>query len=428
MPKLTIEAYSDTENDPFDRQKRIDWWRQDALSSARVMVIGAGAIGNETLKNLALLGVGTIFIADFDEISRSNLSRTVLFRTDDVGKRKAEVAAERTKDLSPAGTSVDWYHGDVVWGLGVGVFRQFDVVLGCVDNVETRFKVNRLCWLAETPWIDSGIDSLAGHVAVYVPGSSACYECGASPQQILAARIRYSCDDFKRSLQEKRRAPTVQISSAIASALQVQEAVKLLCGHPVAAGKKLVFNGARNDFDIVGLTLNPACDVHAGYAITRTPLRNTESVQRFLEYASTIVGDGAVLDLSAEQFKFVQNASCRNCRVEVPLNRAAFRIFDFESICKACRDHGIPETSSDDVPTTMRTLSRLSLDAEPDVLALSLDDLGVPAGHVLAVTGVGGAEAFLELGGDIAPLLKSIGVRLHGGLPNQHLTNYAGAR
>jgi hypothetical protein len=130
------------------------------------------------------------------------------------------------------------------------------------------------------------------------------------------------------------------------------------------------------------------------------------------------VGDGAVLDLSAEQFKFVQGAACRTCKVEIPLNRAAFRVFDYESVCDACRDHDRPSVLADDVPTTMRTLSRLSLSAEADVLALSLDDLGVPAGHVVAVTGENGMEAFLELGGDFAPLLKSIGVRTHTGSPN----------
>jgi adenylyltransferase/sulfurtransferase len=290
------------------------------------------------------------------------------------------------------------------------VFRQFDVVLGCVDNVETRFKVNRLCWLAETPWIDAGIDSLAGHVAVYVPGSSACYECGASPQQVVAARVRYSCDYFKLSLQEKRLAPTVQISSAIASALQVQEAVKLLCGLPVAAGKKIIFNGVRNDFDVVGLTLNPTCDVHAGYSITSTPMSNTLTVQEFIEHASALVGDSASFDLSAEQFTFVQSAACRHCGVEIPLNRADFRIFAYESVCPECREH-VAAASQDDVPTTKRTLSIFSLAAAPDVLGLSLSDLGVPAGHVLAVTGIDGIPAFLELTGDLLPLFKSIGVR-----------------
>ncbi len=134
------------------------------------MVIGAGATGNETLKNLALLGVKNIFIADFDTISVSNLSRTVLFRKSDIGKKKAQVAAERTNELCLAeDVKIDWFDGDVVWELGTGIYRYVDLVLGCLDNVETRFEVNKQCWLANTPWIDTGINQLGIHVTVFVP-------------------------------------------------------------------------------------------------------------------------------------------------------------------------------------------------------------------------------------------------------------------
>ena len=80
MGNFKINSILDSEDNPFDRQERIDWWSQEKLKEAKVMVVGAGAIGNETLKNLALLGLGNIFIVDFDVISTSNLSRTVLFR------------------------------------------------------------------------------------------------------------------------------------------------------------------------------------------------------------------------------------------------------------------------------------------------------------------------------------------------------------
>lgn len=413
MTRIRIGGCVDTDTDPFDRQKRIDWWRQDALASARVMVVGAGAIGNETLKNLALLGVGNIFIADFDEIARSNLSRTVLFRSGDVGQRKAEVAARRTIDLSPVAARVESYTGDVVWTLGVGVFRQFDIVLGCVDNVETRFRLNRMCWLAETPWIDTGIDSLAGHVAVYVPGVSACYECGASPQQALAARVRYSCDDFKRTLVQLQLVPTVQVSAAIAAAIQVQEAVKFLCGRATAAGKKLVFNGTLNSFDTFGLPANPKCDAHAVYTVTSAPLSSSTTVKELLEYAVPILGPRPFLDLSAEHFKYVESARCRLCGGVIMLNRPNFRINDYEAACARCRRGSAQQPrEADDLPTMMTAVSRVSLRSGSQLLARSLGSLGVPYGHVLAVSSEDESEvAFLELSRDLPPLLKTLGTR-----------------
>src|SRR3989337_2806378 len=125
MKKFNINSIISFEENPTDRQERISWWSQEKLKKAKVMVVGAGAIGNETLKNLALLGIGSIFIVDFDTISTSNLSRTVLFRKADVGKKKAEVAAERVRELAfNDDIKIDWFHGDLVWDLGTGVYNE----------------------------------------------------------------------------------------------------------------------------------------------------------------------------------------------------------------------------------------------------------------------------------------------------------------
>src|SRR5258707_3325621 len=79
------------ESDRYGRLRLIPWWRQERLSAARVLVVGAGALGNEVLKNLALLGVGTVYVIDLDTIETSNLSRSVLFRAEDGGQSKAVV-------------------------------------------------------------------------------------------------------------------------------------------------------------------------------------------------------------------------------------------------------------------------------------------------------------------------------------------------
>ena len=105
-----------SEDNPFDRQGRIEWWNQESLKKARVLVIGAGATGNETLKNLVLLGIGNILVCDMDTISVSNLSRTVLFRKEDAGKKKAETAAKRAKQMAlEESCAIDFFEGDIVW-------------------------------------------------------------------------------------------------------------------------------------------------------------------------------------------------------------------------------------------------------------------------------------------------------------------------
>src|ERR1700712_2851419 len=90
-PPLRITA-SDADaarEDRFHRFKLIGWWDQRKLAGAKVLVIGAGALGNEIVKNLALLGVGNVLIADMDRIENSNLSRSVLYRAGDNGQYKA---------------------------------------------------------------------------------------------------------------------------------------------------------------------------------------------------------------------------------------------------------------------------------------------------------------------------------------------------
>ncbi|MFO0260953.1 MAG: HesA/MoeB/ThiF family protein, partial [Planctomycetota bacterium] len=125
--------------------RMIGWWDQQRLADAKVLVVGAGALGNEVLKNLALLGIGQIRVIDFDTIELSNLSRSVLFRPEHQGRSKAEVAAEMAAQLNPD----CWIVGaeaDVLTDLGLGLVDSADVVICCVDNREARLWINRLCW------------------------------------------------------------------------------------------------------------------------------------------------------------------------------------------------------------------------------------------------------------------------------------------
>src|SRR6478736_2679494 len=99
--------------DRYSRLRLIRWWDQDRLRAAKILVVGAGAIGNEVLKNLALLGIGHSWIVDFDTIDDSNLTRSVLFRESDRGQSKARVAARAMREINP-GIHVHAIHGNVL--------------------------------------------------------------------------------------------------------------------------------------------------------------------------------------------------------------------------------------------------------------------------------------------------------------------------
>ena len=100
----------------------ISWWKKEDVRNAKIMVVGAGALGNEVLKNLALLNVGNILIVDFDIIEYSNLSRSILYRESDAESKrlKVEVAAERVREINP-NVKVMTINGDIMVDVGIGI-------------------------------------------------------------------------------------------------------------------------------------------------------------------------------------------------------------------------------------------------------------------------------------------------------------------
>src|SRR3954463_11859166 len=236
-------------DDRFHRFKLIGWWDQDKLARAKVVVIGAGALGNEIVKNLALLGIGNVFIADKDRIENSNLSRSVLYRESDSGEFKASVAARAAKEIYPQ-MNVAAFNGDIVHDLGLGVFRWADVIIGGLDNREARLAINRAAWKANRPWIDGAIEQIQGVARVFIPdaeSASPCYECTMSQRDWQLLQMRRSCNLLTREEMERGKTPTTPTISSIIAGVQCQEAVKLLHGLDTIGGRGWVFQGLSTD-------------------------------------------------------------------------------------------------------------------------------------------------------------------------------------
>lgn len=206
----------------------LSWFKKDLVKNARVLVAGAGALGNEVVKNLALFGVGHIFVVDFDRIEISNLTRSVLFREDDAKKHayKAEVVAQRAMEINPQ-IQVTPIVGNLFSEVGFGIYRSVDVVIGCLDSRLARYLLNRLCLRAGKTWIDGSIENLTGVVKVYSPGVN-CYECGLSREEFNNIMLRTGCADVVRTQTSAGRVATTPISASIIGAMQVQEALKII--------------------------------------------------------------------------------------------------------------------------------------------------------------------------------------------------------
>lgn len=252
---------TDPNEDRYQRLRLMRWWQQEKLQEARILVLGAGALGNEVVKNLALLGAGHVWIVDFDSIETTNLTRSALFRASDVGASKALVLAARAAEMNPD-CSMEAIQSDVRYDLGLNFLRSIDVVLGCLDNREARYYINRSCYLLKKPFLDGGLDSLNGSVSVFHPPQTACYECTLNQIDRAELQKRISC--LKSTEPEmKAHVPTAPTISSIIAGLQVQIALRQLHGLDVPAGKRLGLYGLTDLFFDYKLEISEDCGLHA---------------------------------------------------------------------------------------------------------------------------------------------------------------------
>ena len=216
-----------TSESAYHRQELITWWDQKALLSSRVLVVGAGALGNEIVKNLALVGVGNITIVDMDIIEHTNLARCVFFRRDDELKLKAEVLAREASKMN-TDVKADFYTVPVQ-DLGDGFLLNFDLILAGLDNREARVWLGAAAKRTGKVWIDAAIEGLMGKVQTFVPDGP-CYACTMGDKDWEALTKRLSCKLLGVEEMEGGHAPTNATTSSIIAGIQTQEAIKYLVG------------------------------------------------------------------------------------------------------------------------------------------------------------------------------------------------------
>ena len=150
---------------------------QNAILQSKVLIVGAGGIGCEILKNLVMSGFTNIEIIDLDTIDVSNLNRQFLFQKKHVGKSKADVARETALTFNPDAKIVHYHDSITSPDYGVSFFKKFTLVMNALDNRAARNHVNRMCLAADIPLIESGTAGYEGQVELIKKGLSQCYEC-----------------------------------------------------------------------------------------------------------------------------------------------------------------------------------------------------------------------------------------------------------
>lgn len=340
-PRLTLE------DGRFARFERVEWWDQARLRDARVLVAGAGALGNEVIKNLALLGIGHLVIADMDTIELSNLARSALFRAGDAGRSKATTAARAAKELYPD-IDVRPLEGNIAATLGLGWIRWADVVVGALDNREARVFLNSACARVGKPWIDGGIDVLQGIVRGFHPPATACYECTMNETDWQVINRRRSCTMLARRALEHGGTPTTPTTASVIGAIQVQEVLKFLHGLPALLGSGFLFEGAAHSSYTMSYPIAPDCPWHEPVAPVETIDAAWDAPLADIWTAAESRMNGLdALELGRE---LVEQLECVGCGTRRPVLQPADAIADEDAVCEAC--------GSDSTPHYMHSIPR----------------------------------------------------------------------
>jgi len=266
------------EEDKYDRQKRISGWDQKKISNATVMIVGAGATGNELVKNLSLTGIGNITLIDYDIIEKSNLNRCVLFNMkNNIEKQyKVDVVKEAIEKLNPD-TNIEAIKQNLN-DIDKNLYKKSDVVCSCLDNIEARLQANNYSYYYEVPFIDSGIDGLFGSVQAVYSGAkeAACLQCGITGTDLDLMWKKFSCtgQEIKSENGETMgKIATIITTTSIIGGIQAQQVLKFVLGIDYfkdhgkwlpniglpLIGKQLNYNGQTNKFEIIDKSKNPKC-------------------------------------------------------------------------------------------------------------------------------------------------------------------------
>jgi sulfur-carrier protein adenylyltransferase/sulfurtransferase len=258
LPPL-VEPAAELTNDEVRRYSRhliipdVGMEGQKRLKNARVLVIGAGGLGSPALLYLAAAGVGTIGIAEFDEVDESNLQRQVIHGQSDVGKSKAQSAKESIGEVNPL-VDVVLHEQRLDNDNVLGIFEQYDLIIDGTDNFATRYMVNDAAVLLGKPYVWGSIYRFDGQASVFwaaAPGGTApCYRC-LYPEPPPPGMVP-SCAE----------GGVLGVLCASIGSIQVNEAIKLLTGvgEPLL-GKLMIYDALEMEYRKLPVRKDPNCAI-----------------------------------------------------------------------------------------------------------------------------------------------------------------------
>ncbi|MGN0549698.1 MAG: HesA/MoeB/ThiF family protein [Acutalibacteraceae bacterium] len=222
---------------------------QKKLLASKVLIIGAGGLGAPVAMYLAAAGVGTIGIADADDVDLSNLQRQVIHTTPDIGKPKVESAKETMQAINPD-VNVVTYHEFIASDNISDIIKDYDFIIDGTDNFPAKFLINDACVMAEKPFCHAGIIRFKGQLMTYVPGKGPCYRCV------------FETPPPKDAVPTCKQAGVIGAMAGVIGCLQALEAIKYITGTgELLTGCLLTFDALTMEFRKIKIAVNKNCGV-----------------------------------------------------------------------------------------------------------------------------------------------------------------------
>ena len=250
-------AFSNEQLERYSRHiilKEVGAKGQKKLLNAKVLIIGAGGLGAPCAMYLAAAGVGTIGIADADEVDLSNLQRQIIHSTADLGKAKVQSAKETMNHLNPD-VNVITYRTFVTSENIMDLIKDYDFIIDGTDNFPAKFLINDACVMAKKPFCHAGIIRFKGQLMTYVPGEGPCYRCV------------FKNPPPKDAVPTCKQAGVIGAMGGVIGSLQAMEAIKYILGQgKLLTGSLLTYDALDMEFRKIKLPKNtcncPVCGDH----------------------------------------------------------------------------------------------------------------------------------------------------------------------
>jgi adenylyltransferase/sulfurtransferase len=223
---------------------------QEKLKRARVVIAGAGGLSSPIALYLTAAGIGMIRMIDHDQVTLSNLNRQILHWEKDIGKNKVDSARRKLRNLNSA-VEIEAIAETITEGNVYQLVDGCDVIIDAMDNLPTRYILNRYAVRKKIPFFHGAVNSFEGRVMTIIPGETACLRC------------------MYRGPMPEEKFPVIGVTPAVIGSIQATEVIKYLLGiGKLLTNRLLVYSGLSATFNEFRVSKNPDCD-HCGILVRK---------------------------------------------------------------------------------------------------------------------------------------------------------------